>query len=300
MRNLIGYGANIPDFHWPNKAKLALNFVINYEEGSERSLEEGDNEFETYLVEPSIDFGNTHNKRNLYTEDWFEYGSRVGIWRLINLFDYYQIPITFFATGRALELNPPLCQYLRQSTHELCCRPYRWLNNNDIAYHDEKNNIELSLKTIEKLTSKKPVGWFGGKNILNSDGIMTRQILSEMGMFLYDSDAYDDDLPYWDNTFSLLVIPYTLDTNDIRYCLSPGYSNENDFFMHLKLTFDYLYTESKKCPKLLTIALHARISGRPARTMILKKLIDYIKPLQRVWFCRRMDIASFWLKYQFK
>lgn len=286
MRDLIGYGAEEHHFFWPNHAKLAINFVINYEEGSESSPVNGD----TYAENIGVDFPFSCKKkgqRNLSMESTYEYGSRVGIWRLLRLFEHYKCPLTFFVSGQALILNPILANYLAQHDHEVAGHGWRWINYADIPKRVEKKHIELCVETLERLTGHQVKGWYTGRRSQN-----TRELLLENGNFIYDSESYADELPYYCNNH--LVIPYSLDCNDFRFTTLPGFSVANEFYDQLINTFRYLYEENR--PTIMTIGLHPRLSGKPDRSLILKQFLDYLSQYKNIWLTRRIDIAQFWLR----
>ncbi|KTC85186.1 polysaccharide deacetylase family protein [Legionella brunensis] len=285
-RQIVGYGQNAPLIFWPNHAKVAVNFVLNYEEGAELTPVNGDKFSETYGGEFPL-ASKPEGMRNLSMESLFEYGSRAGLWRLIRLFEAENIPLTFFITGLALTLNPELSQYLKTSDHEIAGHGWRWIDYAQMAKGDEKEHILRCRSTIKELTGKLVQGWYTGRRSEN-----TRDLLIEVGGFLYDSDSYADELPYFED--SHLIIPYTLDCNDFRFSTSPGFANGDAFFTHLKNTIDYLYAEKR--PAIMTIGLHARISGHPGRCMAIKQFIDYLKQFPALWITRRIDIAKFWLK----
>lgn len=220
-------------------------------------------------------------------ESFYEYGSRVGIWRLLRLFDPYNIPLTFFVTGQALVLNPVFADYLAQQNHEVAGHAWRWLNYTNIPKKVEKKHMLLCVETLEKLTGRKPKGWYTGRRSEN-----TRELLLELGGFLYDSDSYADELPYYINNH--LVIPYSLDCNDFRFTTSPGFQDPRDFYERLMNTFCYLYQEKRLA--IMTIGLHPRLSGKPDRCFILKQFLDHLTQYQDIWITRRMDIAKFWLQ----
>lgn len=258
--------------------------------GGERSLLDGDAESESLFTDiPAIKV--FPGVRHFSSESVFEYGSRVGIWRLLHLFDEYHIEATLFAVGLALERNPPLCQYLKIMNHEIAGHGYRWIDYRLVAPEVEKEQMDKTIYIIETLTGKTVFGWYTGR----VSG-MTRKLLAETSI-IYDSQSYADDLPYWviNAQKPLLIIPYSIDCNDIRYCLSPGWSSPEDEFQYLKHAFDCLYREGEKYPKMMTIGLHARISGRASRTEALRRFIDYIHQ-KSVWICRRQDIAHFWMQ----
>lgn len=287
-RDFIGYGNNV-NFHWPKKNKLAINFIINYEEGAEQNILNGDETSESYLVDiPNI--MPLKNQRHLSCESMFEYGSRTGIWRLVNLFDEYKIPLTFFCCGLALECNEIFAKYLKQSNHEVAGHGYRWINYRDVDYTTEKQHFEKTINTIIALTSKKIYGWYTGRSSEN-----TQKLISSHN-FLYASDSYADDLPYWQSYENKmqLIIPYNLENNDMHYVTCPGYASPDDFLQQLIFNFDCLYRESSHHATLMTIGLHPRLSGKPARTETIRKFLDYILPYKNIWFCRRYEIADYW------
>lgn len=286
MRDLVGYGPEEKKFFWPNKAKIAISFVINYEEGSELSPLNGDSQAETR----GTDFPfilKAKGQRNLSMESFYEYGSRVGIWRLLRLFDHYKIPLTFFVTGQALTLNPLFADYLTHQSHEVAGHGWRWINYTNIPRRVEKKHILLCIETLEKLIGHKPRGWYTGRRSEN-----TRELLLEIGGFLYDSDSYADELPYYSENH--LIIPYSLDCNDFRFTTTPGFADTKAFYEQLMNTFHYLYQE--KHLAIMTIGLHPRLSGKPDRCLMLKQFLEYIMQYQDIWIARRIDIAQFWLE----
>lgn len=289
-RDLIGYGKNPPDPKWPNQARIAINFVLNYEEGAETNVLDGDSASENWLVEiAGVD--RLVGERNYFSESFFEYGSRAGAWRLLNLFDEYKIPISVFATGLALERNPDISSYFATSDHEMVGHGYRWIGYSNLSIAQIREQIHLTLTAIQTCTGKKAIGWFSGKSYKN-----IRELIVEAGL-LYDSDNFADDLPYWTNVNekSHLIIPYSFDNNDSKFSMSPGWMSGEDFYRYLSLSFDCLYREGEIFPKMMTVALHGRLCGRPGRTESLRRFIEYIKQHERVWICRRSDIANHWL-----
>ncbi|MCH9756582.1 MAG: polysaccharide deacetylase family protein [Gammaproteobacteria bacterium] len=285
-RDMVGYGEEGSQVRLPDSARIAVNFVINYEEGAENSPVYGDAHAEIYGGEFAL-AQKPKGVRSLSMESLFEYGSRAGIWRLTRLFDKYQIPLTFFVTGFALEQNPEFAAYLRTSEHEVAGHGWRWVDYADMSKAEEKKQIKQCVKVLHQQTGKEPVGWYTGRRSEH-----TRKILLELGGFLYDSDSYADDYPYFEKKH--LIVPYSLVTNDFRYQTTPGFSAPNDFFQQLKQTFDYLYQENRGA--MMSIGLHARISGHPARTQAVQQFIEYIQSVPDVWITRRMDIASHWMK----
>lgn len=289
QRDLIGYSHDFPKIVWPNNARLALNFVLNYEEGSEANILDGDDHSEGYLTDLPGAIA-LKGERHLSVESHFEYGSRAGIWRLLRLFDEHNISSTLFATGLALERNPPLAERLKHTKHEIAGHGYRWIDYRTVIESIEREHILKTIQIIQTLTQKKVVGWYTGRR-----SNYTRQLIVEAGL-LYDSESYADDLPYWVKVSNQnhLIIPYQLDTNDLRYAMTPGWNTGEDFFNYLKSTFDYLYKEGEKFPKMMTVGLHARLSGRPGRCEALYRFINYVKQFDQVWICRREEIANHW------
>ncbi len=285
LRNMVGYGPEKSPVNWPKNARVAISFVINYEEGAELTPLNGDAFSETYGGEFPLS-AKPKGIRNTSQESIFEYGSRAGLWRLLRLFDEEKIPLTFFITGYALYLNPVFCTYLKSTPHEIAGHGWRWIDYASLSKEEEKKHIIQCIETITTLTGKHPKGWYTGRKSEH-----TRALLLEIGDFLYDSDSYADDVPYFEQEH--LIIPYTLDCNDFRYTTSPGFSTADDFFQHLKNTFDYLYEENRST--LMSIGLHTRITGHPGRCLALKKFINYLKNFPDIWIARRIDIAKHWL-----
>jgi len=291
MRDLVGYGGYPPHPQWPGEARVAVQFVLNIEEGAELSTPNGDAQSETYLHEllgrsPRI------AERDLSVESMYEYGSRVGVWRILELFRARSLPLTAFAVGRALELNPEIGRALSAAGHEVAGHGYRWIDYRNVSEDEERRHIRLTVEVIERICGKRPVGWYTGRVSQN-----TRRLLREDNEFLYTSDAYNDDLPYWlTESPPQLVIPYTLVNNDARYLMPNGFSSGEDFFQSLKDAFDLLWQEGVQRPKMMSIGLHGRISGHPARAMALRRFLDYVQSHDLVWICRREDIARHWIK----
>ncbi|WP_226648238.1 polysaccharide deacetylase family protein [Microbulbifer variabilis] len=289
-RDLEGYAGYPPDPKWPNGARIAVQFVLNIEEGAESCVLNGDSQSEAYLHEL---FGREPRLggRDLSVESMYEYGSRAGVWRILNIFNSNNLPLTVFACGLALELNPILAKTLVAAGHELAGHGYRWLDYRHIGEEVEREHIRKTRKSIERLIGEKEIGWYIGRTSVN-----TRRLLGEIPGLLYNSDSYSDDLPYWSNTPNpWLIIPYTLVSNDVRYLLPNGCASANDFFHLLKDSFDLLWLEGESQAKMLTVGLHSRISGHPARAMALLRFLDYIQGFEKVWICRRADIARHWI-----
>ena len=286
-RDFIGYGRNIPEVVWPDNARVAVSIVVNYEEGSERSYLAGDNRNETLgEANRTLDPG----YRDLATESTYEYGSRAGIFRLLRMFDRYGIKTTFFAAAVALEANPGVCDWLRQSGHEPCSHGWRWAEEWLLGRDEEKRRIRLAVQSIERTCGERPVGWYSRW----MPSIYTRELLVEEGGFTYDSNAYNDDLPYYTTVLGQphLVVPYTLTYNDGRF-LSAGWSAA-DFLDLCRRGFDYLWDEGESHPKMMSIGLHPRTMGQAGRASALAEFIEYALARGAVWFARRRDIADWW------
>ena len=289
-RNLIGYSGKPPQANWPDDARIAVQFVLNVEEGAESCVLYGDAESESYLHElpgrPP-----RSGDRDLSVESMYEYGSRAGVWRILDVFKSRNLPLTAFAVGKALELSPAIGKTLAAYGHEVAGHGYRWIDYHSVPEEEEREHISLTINAIERICGKRPVGWYTGRVSEN-----TFRLLMEEGGFLYTSDAYNDDLPYWQNASqSLLVIPYTLVTNDIRFLLPNGFTTGEDFFHFLKDSFDQLWVEGERCPKMMSVGLHGRISGHPARAAGLARFLDYVNDRESVWICRREEIARHWM-----
>ncbi|MEZ8583042.1 allantoinase PuuE [Vibrio cyclitrophicus] len=289
-RNLIGYGANPPNPQWPGNARIAVSFVLNYEEGGERCLLHGDDESEAFLSEiPSAQ--PIKGERHMSMESIYEYGSRAGVWRVLRLFDEYEIPLTVFAVAMAIERHPDVAKAMVEAGHEICSHGYRWIDYQYIDESEERDHMSKAIEIIQQVTGQRPQGWYTGRT-----GPNTRRLVAEEGGFLYDSDAYDDDLPYWhiETGHPQLVIPYTLDVNDMRFSTAQGFNSGEQFFQYLKDTFDTLYMEGETAPKMMSVGLHCRLIGRPGRIAALRRFLDYVKQHDSVWLCRRIDIANHW------
>ncbi|MEX1034689.1 MAG: allantoinase PuuE [Sneathiella sp.] len=289
-RDMIGYGATPPDPKWPGKARIAVQFVLNYEEGGENCILHGDDASESFLSEivgatPII------GARHISMESIYEYGSRAGVWRLLRLFEKYDIPLTVFGIAMALERNPDVVRAFIDQGHEICSHGYRWVNYQNVPEAVERAHMLKAIEIIERVTGERPLGWYTGRTSPN-----TRRLVAEEGGFLYDADAYDDDLPYWTEVAgqNQLIIPYTLDVNDMRFAALQGFNSGDQFFSYLKDSFDTLYEEGESSAKMMSIGLHCRIVGRPGRIAALKRFIEYAGEHDSVWFCRRIDIARHW------
>jgi len=290
-RNFVGYGSKGKKISWPNNSKLALQFVLNYEEGGENSVLNGDKYSETFLSE--IIGAKAIQGRHISMESIYEYGSKVGFWRLNNLFKEKKIPVTIFGVGLALKQNPEVCDAIKNGDYEIAAHGYRWIDYQNIKKSIEKNHMQKAIKTIKDIFGSRPLGWYTGRCSPN-----TRDLVFEDGGFLYDSDSYSDDLPYWEKRGKKkqLIIPYTLDNNDMRFATNQGFNTGDHFYNYLKDSFDALYEEGKTNPKMMSVGLHCRIIGRPGRIQSLKKFIDYVLKFDDIWICKRIDIAKHWIK----
>ena len=290
-RNMIGYGSKQIKVVWPNNAKLALQIVLNYEEGGENSVLHGDKYSETFLSE--IIGAQPIKGRHINMESFYEYGSRRGFWRLHKLFSERKIPITIFGVAMALERNPEICEAIKNGDYEVASHGWRWIDYQNIKKSVEKKHMQLAIKTIKKIFGKRPLGWYTGRCSPN-----TRELVFKEGGFLYDSDSYSDDLPYWEyrKNKKQLIIPYTLDNNDMRFATNQGFNSGDQFYTYLKDSFDALYEEGKTHPKMMSIGLHCRLIGRPGRIQSLKRFLDYVLKFKDIWICKRIDIAKHWIK----
>ena len=288
---MIGYGSNELKISWPNNARIAVQIVLNYEEGAENCVLNGDKYSEVFLSE--IIGAKPIKGRHINMESLYEYGSRSGFWRLHKLFQEKKIPITIFGVGMALEKNPEVCKAIKKAGYEVASHGWRWIDYQNISKSEEKKHMKLAIKTIKKIFGTRPLGWYTGRCSPN-----TRDLVFEEGGFLYDSDSYNDDLPYWEtrNKKKQLIIPYTLDNNDMRFATNQGFNTGEHFFTYLKDSFDALYEEGKNNPKMMSVGLHCRLIGRPGRIQSLKKFLDYILSHKDVWICKRIDIANHWIK----
>ena len=290
-RNMIGYGSKEPKVVWPNNAKLALQIVLNYEEGAENNVLHGDKHSETFLSE--IIGAQAIKDRHINMESMYEYGSRRGFWRLHKLFQEKKIPVTIFGVAMALERNLEICEAIKNGNYEVACHGWRWIDYQNVKKSVEKKDMKLAIKTLKKIFGERPLGWYTGRCSPN-----TRDLVTEDGGFLYDSDSYSDDLPYWEykKNKKQLIIPYTLDNNDMRFATNQGFNSGDQFYTYLKDSFDALYEEGKTAPKMMSVGLHCRLIGRPGRFQSLKKFIDYVLKFDDVWICKRIDIAKHWIK----
>ena len=290
-RDFLGYGPNPPDPRWPGGARLALSFVLNYEEGGENTVLNGDRGSEVYLQE--VPGGTpTIGERAITVETQYDYGARAGVWRILRLFAERNLPLTIYAVGRALELNPTAARAFAEAGHEVASHGWRWIDYRTVPEHVERAEIARCVETIARTTGAPPVGWYTGRVSLR-----TRRLVAEHGGFLYDSDSYADDLPYYVQAAGrpLLVVPYTLDNNDMKFAVPPGFTANDGFTQHLTDAFDFLRREGRTAPKMMSVGLHCRLSGRPGRAAALERFLDHVVRHQDTWVCRRADIARHWL-----
>ena len=289
-RDLIGYGATPPHPRWPGGARIAVQVVLNYEEGGENSVLHGDDGAETFLSE-IINAAPVPGARHMSMESIYEYGSRAGVWRLLRLFRKYGLPVTIFAVAAALERYPAMAEAFLKDGHEICSHGYRWINYQNVDEATERAHVAKAVEVLRALTGAAPLGWYTGRTSPN-----TRRLVVEHGGFLYDADDYNDDLPFWVTEAGKphLVVPYTLDANDMRFAAAQGFNSGDQFFTYLKDTFDVLYAEGETAPKMMSVGLHCRIAGRPGRFAALERFLRYVSEHRDVWFCRRIDIARHW------
>lgn len=294
-RDLIGYGAHPPHPQWPGGARIAVQIVMNYEEGGENCLLHGDGQSEAYLQEV-VGTQPLVGQRNLSVESVYEYGSRAGFWRLMRLFDRYGIKITCYAVAMALARHPDAARALVEAGHEIASHGWRWIDYQNVPEDVEREHMRLAIDTIRDLTGQRPLGWYTGRL-----GPNTRRLVMEEGGFLYDADAYNDDLPYWlppgtceGQSQPHLVIPYTLDVNDMKFGTAQGFNQGDDFFTYARDAFDALYAEGETAPKMMSVGLHTRLIGRPGRVRGLERFLDHVMAHDHVWLARRVDIARHW------
>ncbi|MFT4128033.1 MAG: allantoinase PuuE [Gordonia sp. (in: high G+C Gram-positive bacteria)] len=299
-RDMIGYGKTPPDPQWPGGAKIAVQFVLNYEEGSENNVLENDRNSETFLSE--MIGAQAFPNRHMSMESLYEYGSRAGVWRILRTFGRRDLPLTIFAVAQAMARNPEAAAAFVERGDEIACHGYRWLSYQMVDAHVERDHMRAGIDLLTEITGSRPLGWYTGR-----DSPQTRSLVVEQGGFRYDSDSYADDLPYWvtvprftsggQELVDHLVVPYTLDTNDMRFASPGGFPSGEQFFAHLRDAFDILYREGTEgSPKMLSVGLHCRLVGRPARLAALERFLDHVQSHDDVWITRRIDIAEHWHK----
>ncbi len=297
-RDLVGYGATPPHAQWPDGARIAVQFVLNYEEGGENAVLHGDPASEQFLSEmfnPAA-----FPARHLSMESIYEYGSRAGVWRILREFEARKLPLTVFGVAMALQRHPELTAAFKSLGHEIACHGWRWINYQAMDEAQEREHMRLGMEIIEQLTGERSLGWYTGRDSPN-----THRLVADYGGFEYDSDYYGDDLPFWMQVRKTdgavapqLIVPYTLDTNDMRFSSAQGFAQGDDFFTYLRDAFDVLYVEGDPNgldrPKMLNIGMHCRLLGRPGRMKALQRFLDHMQSHDKVWICRRIDIARHW------
>ena len=293
-RDLAGYGRKPPHAQWPGQARIALQFVLNYEEGGENAVLHGDAGSEQFLSE--LANPPSYPARHLSMESIYEYGARAGVWRILREFERRGLPLTVFGVSMALQRHPELTAAFRELGHEIACHGWRWISYQAVDEATEREHMRIGMDIIGQLTGERPLGWYTGRDSPN-----TRRLVADYGGFAYDSDYYGDDLPLWmkvrktDGTVvAHLVVPYTLDANDMRFALPQGFAQADDFFTYLRDSFDALYAEGETAPKMLSVGMHCRLLGRPGRIVALQRFLDHVQRHDRVWICRRIDIARHW------
>ena len=297
-RDLAGYGRAVPHARWPGGARIALQFVLNYEEGGENAVLHGDPASEQFLSEMFSPAA--FPARHMSMEGIYEYGSRAGVWRILREFERRRLPMTIFGVSMALQRHPELTAAFKELGHEIACHGWRWISYQTMDEAVEREHMRIGMDIITQLTGERPLGWYTGR-----DSPHTRRLVADYGGFEYDSDYYGDDLPFWmrvrktdGSVVPQLIVPYTLDTNDMRFSSAQGFAQGDDFFTYLKDAFDVLYAEGDPhgadAPKMLNIGMHCRLLGRPGRMRSLQRFLDYVQGHTQVWICRRLDIARHW------
>jgi putative urate catabolism protein len=290
-RDLIGYGRNPPDPRWPGGARIAVQFVLNYEEGGENCILHGDAASEAFLSE-IVGAQAIPGKRHMSMESIYEYGSRAGFWRILRLFEERRLPFTCYAVAMALERHPDAAKAMTELGHEIASHGWRWIDYMHVDKETERDHMHRAIAIQTAITGERPLGWYTGRT-----SAQTLDLVVEEGGFLYSADSYADDLPYWDTTAGKpqLIVPYTLDANDMRFATNQGFNSGEQFFQYLKDSFDVLYAEGEAgTPKVMSIGLHCRLVGRPGRAAALARFLDHVLDHEKVWVCRRIDIARHW------
>jgi len=289
-RDFVGYGRSTPNVQWPGGARIAVQFVLNYEEGAERNIVEGDEGSEGALTEVANE-ASIPGQRNLTSESIYEFGSRVGVWRILRIFEERGLPLTVFAVGQALERNPDVGRAFAELGHEVASHGYRWIDYRNVSEATEREHVRKAVDAITRAIGSPPRGWYTGRVSLN-----TRRLVIEEGGFLYDSDSYADELPYWDDRWAepQLIVPYTFDANDMRFVAAQGFNSGQQFYDYLRDSFDVLYREGARTPRMMSIGLHCRLGGRPGRASALERFLDHVVSHDGVWVCRRIEIAEHW------
>ncbi len=292
-RDMVGYGSAPPDPRWPGGARVAVQIVLNYEEGGESSILHGDAASEAFLSE-IVGAKPLHGVRHMTIESLYEYGSRAGFWRLMRLFEERRINVTVFAVAMALARNPEAARAMVEAGHEVASHGWRWIDYQFVDEATEAEHVRLAVEAIERLCGARPEGWYTGRTSPNT----RRLVVAESGC-IYDADSYADDLPYWTTVGerSWLVVPYSLDANDMRFATAQGFNSGDQFFAYLRDTFDVLYAEGAETPRMMSVGLHCRLAGRPGRAAALARFLDHVQKHDNVWLCRRVDIARHWTEH---
>ena len=290
---MVGYGRQQPHPHWQDKAKIAVQFVVNYEEGGENCTLHGDPGSESFLSE-IVGAQSYQGMRHMNMESIYEFGARAGFWRLHKLFADRQIPVTAFGVAMALERNPEVVSAMLKSEWEIASHGYRWIDYQFFSEHDELTHLQKAIEIHTRVTGQRPQGFYLGRTSPN-----THRLTADHGGFIYSSDTYADELPYWNLEYSkpMLMVPYTLDVNDMRFSTSQGFNSGDQFYCYMKDSFDCLYAEGVNAPKMMSVGLHCRLAGRPGRAMALARFLDYVMSKDRVWLARRIDIANHWRRH---
>nr|WP_174505931.1 allantoinase PuuE [Acinetobacter sp. Marseille-Q1620] len=296
-RDLIGYHGNVPQANWPNKARVAVQFVLNYEEGGESHVEHGDPGSEQFLSD--IIGAQSFPAKHMSMDSMYEYGARAGFWRIHQEFKKRNLPMTVFAVGMALIRNPYIVEAIQNSNYDVVSHGQRWLHYQDVDIELEKQHMDQAISVLEALFGHAPIGWYTGRDSPN-----TRELLAEFPQIKYDCDNYGDDLPFWTSltnshgkSRSHLIIPYTLECNDMKFCSPGGFNSGEQFYQYLRDAFDVLYDEGEFYPKMMSIGMHCRILGRPSRFRALQRFLDYLQSYDDIWICRRGDIAEHWYQH---
>ena len=292
-RDMAGYGANVPHPQWPDNARIAVQFVVNYEEGGENNILHGDSGSEAFLSE-IVGAQSYPGVRHMNMESMYEFGSRSGFWRLHRMFVDRKIPVTVFGVAMALDRNQDAVEAMLRSEWEIACHGYRWIDYQFLPEDVELEHMQRAIDIHSRLTGNRPEGFYLGRTSPN-----THRLTAEYGGFQYSADTYADELPYWNNDYSnpLLMMPYTLDANDMRFATSQGFNCGDQFYSYLKDSFDYLYEEGLESPKMMSVGLHCRLAGRPGRATALARFLDYVNSRDNVWLTRRIDIANHWREH---
>ncbi len=292
-RDLVGYGRNPPHPRWPNDARICVQFVVNYEEGGENNILHGDRASEAFLSE-IVGAQPWPGQRHMSMESIYEYGSRAGFWRLWRMFTERRMPVTVYGVATALMRNPEAVAAMREANWEIASHGLKWIDYRDFSAEEERAHMKEAIRIHTEVTGERPLGWYTGRTSEH-----TNRLVAEEGGFLYSADSYADDLPYWERHghHLQLIVPYTLDANDMRFATPQGFNAGDQFFAYLKDSFDTLYVEGKAAPKMLSVGLHCRLAGRPGRAAALARFLDYVASHDDVWIARRIDIARLWIRY---